>query len=206
MVHRLRLAWLALPLVAGCSFGPQRVHAPNIDASDAAGKALQAYDKNGDGALDATELVSAPGLLAALKVYDTNQDQKISEDELVARIESWSASGPAMMTVECVVTLDGRLLKDATVTYVPEPYLEGALHEGMGTTGQNGMATISIAPEHLPEGLKRIRAMNAGTYKVQITHPSVRIPEKYNTQTTLGSEVSKQTTPSTYEEFKLSTK
>jgi hypothetical protein len=197
---------LAFGIQTGCSSTPSSVEAPSIDADDAAQKAIALYDKSGDAILDTAELANSPGLLMALKVYDANGDQKISEEELSERIASWSSSGPAMMTVDCRVTVDGRPLPGANVRYVPESYFDGALHEGVGVTSENGMATIAIAPENLAEGLKRIRAMNAGTYKVQVTHPTVKIPEKYNVQTTLGTEVSRPTTPSPYEEFKLTSK
>jgi hypothetical protein len=38
--------------------------------------------------------------------------------------------------------------------------------------------------------LQRIKAVQQGLYRVEITHDSVTIPDKYNTATTLGLEVS----------------
>jgi hypothetical protein len=199
--------WAILTFASqGCFYRAQRAEAPSIDASAAADKAMELYDKNHDGFLDKKELEACPGLLLSLKVYDADGDGKISRDELKARIASWKTTSAAMSTVDTKTTLDGRPLVGATIKFVPESYLEGALHPGTGETNQNGATTISISPEFLPPNLKRIRAMNAGTYKVEITHPTISIPEKYNKQTTLGREVSAQTTASPYEVFDLTTK
>jgi len=191
---------------SGCFSHTTRVSAPRINASAAAAKAMELYDKNNDGSLDKKELEACPGMLAAIKEYDTDGNQQISRDEIAARITAWKATSAAMLTVDCRVTLDGRPLTNASIKFVPEPYLEDALHPGSGVTGENGTTSISIAPEDLPKDLKRLRAMNAGTYKVEITHPTTVIPEKYNKKTTLGREVSKQTTASTHEVFDLTTK
>jgi hypothetical protein len=201
-----RSLWVIVLVASqGCFYRAPRAEAPSIDAGAAADRAMQLYDKDGDGELDKQELEACPGLLAAIKVYDADGNGKISRDELANRIASWKSTSAAVQTVEVRVLLDGKPLGGATVTFVPEPYLEGALHPGAGETDANGATNISMSPDLLPPTLKRIRAMNAGTYKVQVTHPSISIPEKYNKQTTLGREVSRQTTSSP-EQFELTTK
>ncbi len=169
-------------------------------------KALSLYDKNQDGALDAEELQGCPGILAVLKVYDTNTDQKVSGEEIAAQVGSWSAKGPAMMSLECRVTLNGRPLEGATIDYTPEPYLADSLKPASGVTSGTGVASISLSADEMPKALKRLKAMYAGTYKVKITHPSAKIPPQYGAESTLGREVSKETNPSTYDELKLRSK
>jgi hypothetical protein len=190
----------------GCSTRTTRVSAPKINASASAAKALELYDKNQDGSLDTKELEVCPGILAALEEYDTDGNQQVSKEELTNRIAAWKTTSPAMSTVDCRVTLDGRPLVGATIRFVPEPYLEDALHPGVGETSENGTTTIAVDPQFLPADLKRLRAMNAGTYKVEITHQTTSIPDKYNKKTILGREVSKQTTASPYEVFELKSK
>jgi hypothetical protein len=204
--RRSALWFVAITSLNGCFYGTTHVSAPSINASGAADQALELYDKNHDGSLDKKELESCPGMLAALKTYDTDGNQQISREEIVNRIASWKTASAAMSTVDCRVTLDGRPLTGATIRFVPEPYLQDALHAGSGETGENGATSISIAPEDLPANLKRIRAMNAGTYKVEITHKTIAIPDKYNKHTTLGREVSRQTTATPYEVFELTMK
>jgi hypothetical protein len=192
--------------VSGCSQRPGAVYAPDVDADAAAERAMSLYDADKNGELDKKELESCPGILNAILVYDGDNNQQVNVDEIAKRVAAWKEAGPAMVSVDCRVTLDGQPLEGATVRFVPEPYLEGPIRPASGVTETNGLAAISLVPEDMPSDLRRVRAMNAGTYRVEITHPTVTIPEKYNTRTTLGREVSKQTSASPYEEFKLTSK
>ena len=45
------------------------------------------------------------------------------------------------------VTLDGKRLAGAVVTWEPEPYLGPAYHPSSGTTNENGYAYVSPAVE-----------------------------------------------------------
>ena len=45
-----------------------------------------------------------------------------------------------------------------------------------------------MPPEKAPAALKNIKLIQYGTFKVRITHPTIKIPAKYNTDTTLGYE------------------
>ena len=47
--------------------------------------------------------------------------------------------------------------------------------------------------QHLPSDLGNLRGVQQGLFKVQITHPKIKIPEKYNTKSMLGKEVSAET-------------
>jgi hypothetical protein len=167
---------------------------------------MELYDVNKDGVLDTKELEACPGMLRAIKTYDVDGNQKITADEIATRIKEWKSAGPAMMPCDCHVTLDGRPLEGATVRFVPEPYLEGSIQTATGVTDAYGKALISLPPKAMPAHLRHVAAMNAGTYKVEITHPTTKIPEQYNTRTTQGREVSRQTSPPGYEEFELKSK
>ena len=46
-----------------------------------------------------------------------------------------------------------------------------------------------MAAEDRPRNAPNIPLMQPGLYHVEITHPSTKIPAKYNTQTTLGIEI-----------------
>ena len=179
--------------------------APDIDSESAADAAIELYDQNGDGALDLKELESCRGMLSAVQVYDRDGDKKVSKEEIVDRINTWH-DGPAMMTLSCRVTMDGRPLIGAEVQYVPEDYLKDWLPTATGTSGANGVTSISIPAELLPSTHKRLRAIYAGTYRIEVNHPSVEIPSKYNTNTIFGREVSLQTGTSPVQELSLSSK
>ena len=66
---------LALVLTTGCSRTPSRVKPLPIDASAAGTAAIDQYDANRNGKIDAAELKTAPGLFAALGNLDSNGDK-----------------------------------------------------------------------------------------------------------------------------------
>jgi len=175
-------------LVAGCSSGPSALRPPELDPAAAAEEALSMYDTNQDGKLDSEELKSCPGLLAAIKSYDVDNDGMISQEEIAARLAKFVERGIALSRLSATVKLDKRPLAEATIRLVPEPYLGEEIMVATGTTRGRGSASMAVPDADLPENQKGIRGIHGGTYRVEITHPSVEIPEKYNTQTTLGYE------------------
>jgi hypothetical protein len=181
-----------LASLAGCSSGPSRVTAPSISASGAASEAMTAYDKDGDGFIAAAELDAAPSLKSAMATLDADKDGKVSEAEIQQRIEAWQTTGLGLMSITCRVTMDGKGVDDATVTFEPDTFLGGNLIQGEGLTGGGGLSTVSIlkkdrpSPDY-PPGLQ------FGFYKVKISKQKngvETIPAKYNSETILGQQVS----------------
>lgn len=190
------VAWCAFAAsflaVPGCMNRAPSVSSPNIDAGAATAKAYEIYDSNGDGLLDAVEVLKCPAVADNMALYDVSGDKQVSRDEFEARVAAWAGS-PAMMTVNCRVTLDGRPLAGAEVKFSPEPYLSDWLHEAAGTTSVDGETNVGISPALLPEAVKRVRAVNAGAYRISVTSPQKVIPARYNSATTIGKEVSAET-------------
>ena len=168
---------------------PRRIMPPAIDAKEAGKKALTQYDLDGDGAVGAQELDKAPALKAAVKNLDRNDDGKITAEEITARIKAWQDSKVGLMSLVCLVTLDGKPVEGAKVTLAPERFLGTEIKPATGVSDENGIAnlTIPIAPDSdLPSG------MACGLYRVQVSwqkEGKELIPARYNTQTTLGREV-----------------
>ncbi len=180
-----------LAVAFGCSSRPNRVNPVEINASSASSEAMELYDKNADGALASDELNAVPGIKKYLDKYDRDSDQRVTRDEIAARLQAWTDARMGLLGRSYVVTLDGRLLEGATVTFVPEPYLGENVKPATGTTAPNGLTRMSHAEEDLPKTAngRPIHGVKGGTYKVQVTHPSRKIPAKYNTATELGDEV-----------------
>ena len=179
-------AILALP---GCGLiGGSSVKPPTVSPSQAADKAIELCDKDANGLLNATELAACPGLLAALAKYDTTGDKQLSREEIVERLKSMYASGTGLSSLRCQVMLDNRPLRGGHVRFVPEPFLGGDVKSAEGDADGSGSATIGIADAELPENARGLKLIQLGVYRVEITHPTAKIPARYNTQTTLGYE------------------
>jgi hypothetical protein len=183
------LVWIGLlSVLAGCSRGPARIPAPDIDPEVAAGKALALYDTNGDTKLDKAELAACPGIRDMLSLYDQDNSGNVEREEIVARLASLLQSRIGLTQLRARVTYRGKPLSGAKVRFDPEPYLGEEIQAAEGTTDAHGSAQMSISPEQLPEQVQNMRLVHCGTFKVRITHPQIKLPPKYNTETTLGYE------------------
>ena len=192
-LRRIVIACALTTLLVGCDSKPSRVNPPAVDPSGAANAAMQQYDTNGDGMLSAEELVACPGILKDLELFDANSDGGVSEDEIAARIQSWLDSGTGLMSMHCTVNVRGQGLEGATVKFIPESFLGDAVKTASGVTADGGMAVIGIAEEDLPEEMQGDRLsgmMMPGIYRVEVTHPDTTIAARYNSETTLGQEIS----------------
>ena len=164
-------------------------------------------DSNADGALDAAECEPCPAIREAFAKIDSDGDDRIARAELTARIDSWSASGTALLAAPIRVLLDGRPLADAKVTLVPEAFLGDAIKPSSGVTDRTGVVRPSVAKEHLPDA--RLSGAHFGFYKVTVSKfsgGSDRIPAKYNAQTTLGLELSPNESSREFRAIELSTR
>jgi len=179
-----------LSVASGCSRYPARIAAPDFEPKVIASAALEQLDVNGDGLLSARELERSPGLKNSLSCFDANGDGALSADEIRAELQKWLDEKTGLISIRCEVTHNGQPLKGATVRLIPEPFLGDAVPEAHGETDAMGMTQLSCDPQYLPEGLKKTRAVKPGIYRVEVTHPEIAIPEKYNSQTELGRSVS----------------
>ena len=183
----------------GCSSGPSALKPPGLDPEYAAEQAIAQYDKDGDGALSLQELEACPGLLAAIEVYDQDGDEKISQEEIAKRLEIFVREGVTLARLAARVRLDNKPLGGATVKFIPESYLGDEIKTAIGTTRKGGSASMAVPDEDLPENQKGIRGIHPGTYRVEITHPEIDVPAKFNTNTTLGYETTPGNPYATFE-------
>ncbi len=182
---------LAAAPIASCSNAPGRVEAPSIDARGSANQALELYDADGDGFLAAEELDKVPGLKAALATLDTDHDGKVSAAEIADRIRSWQGSQIGIARVLCSVTMDGRPLADATVTFEPETFLGSEIQAGSGPTDTIGAAYPRIPKDKRPTP-DTPPGLQLGFYRVKVSklvNGKESIPAIYNEHTTLGQQI-----------------
>jgi hypothetical protein len=177
-----------LLLVAGCRGG--RVAVPRISPGEASRQALAEYDRNGDGLLDAAELERCPALKSCLKDLDKNGDSRLSGEEIAERILAYQTSRVGLQAFACQVTLDGRPLAGATITFIPEPFLGPALKPASGVSDSHGMARLQEAGADLP-------GVPCGLYRVEVSKKDAGgrelVPARYNTRSVLGQEVAPDT-------------
>jgi hypothetical protein len=187
-----RFALLGLAL-AGCTGGPAEIATPEWDPATATQRALADYDSNVDQKLSREELKKSPGLLSAIDRFDQDRDGAISADELTSKLHEIRQQDAAVVTITCIVTRNSQPLEGATVTFVPEAFMGEDTKPATGITDRSGTTFPSIADEELPEEYRgRVRGVHCGVFRVVVTHPSLPVPAKYNTQTTLGRIVSRR--------------
>jgi hypothetical protein len=185
--RKFSLLLLTICLV-GCSRGPSRIKPPDIDPEDSADEAIGLYDADKNGALSKAEMEKCPGMLAEIKSYDADSNGSVSRDEIAARIIELRKHGVGLTRLNCNVSVNGRGLDNATIQFEPEPYLGQEIKAAHGVSNERGVAQMAIPAEELPADQRDLKAIHYGTYKVRISHPTIKLPAKYNTDTTLGYE------------------
>jgi EF hand domain-containing protein len=188
MCNWFRFGALFAMLVGGCSSGPERVKPPKIDPGSAASEAMELYDTNHDGKLTQEELAQCPGVLVSIARYDANHDKAIDQEEFRSHLSDLLKNRTGATQLGCNVAYQGKPLAGAKVLFEPEPYLGDEIQSAEGVTTNAGVADIGMPPDKAPAALKAMKLIQYGTFKVRITHPSINLPAKYNTETTLGYE------------------
>ena len=180
----ISLLLLFLLTCLGCSEGT--ISAPPIDAETSAELALQEYDTDSDGKISKAE--SKKTALDPKKGWDSDGDGAISAEEIQQRLERYEQLKAGLQTLTCTVRYRGDFLPDAEVLFEPEAFLGEAASSAEGKTNSYGQAEIvsaAIAAED-----PTLRGIRCGLYKVKITHPELKVPKKYNEDTTFFFELS----------------
>ena len=172
---------IACPLMSllnGCGAGPAAKIAPL--GPENAQKAMEAYDKDGNGALSAEELKQSPPLLANATQIDTDRDHAISLAELTGRMEG-IAAGALYIGLSVRITDQGRPVEGATLTLIPEPFMGDAYPKFSGTSGPGGYCPTTSEGAQLP-------GAPACWYRAEVTKPGAGTP------VVKGLEISSDTT------------
>jgi len=175
---------LAIPLV-GCSSKAARVYPPDFEAAEAAAAAMEEYDADGNGSLSDEELQGCPGIGENITFYDKDKDGQVSALELEGRLNSWLGSNVGCVARKALVTLDGKPLKGAIVCLEAEDFLGDGVRPAGGETTSRGLVRIRVDTS---EGGRPLPGIQPGIYKVTVTHPTIDILPRYNTETMLGCE------------------
>lgn len=167
---------------------------PAINPDEAAKLALEQFDRNKDGFLDAKELEQCPALLSSVALIDEDKDSKLNAKEIAARIASYKAKQVGLVAVNCRVTRSGRPVAGATVRFVPEKFMGSNIKPAEGVTDSSGTVMPAVEGSNLP-------GVACGFYRIEVTKKELgneMISSKYNgSGTVLGVEVAPETAGST---------
>lgn len=181
---------LTVVLIAGCISRKESFKAAPLNPAKSAARAMELYDANQDGALSGQELEKCPALRRSLALWDANGDRKIDQQEIQDRLTQYVERGPAYMGYTCKVLWNGQPLEGAEVKFVPEPFMERGATLAIGTTNENGMADMIVDPSQTTDELSMGFGIRPGLYRIEVRHPSVSIPARYNDQTQEGVDAS----------------
>lgn len=182
---RVLVAMCLLVHVVGCGGAPS-IEAPKFNAKKIAAGAMELYDVDADGFLTQEELAASPGLRDGTRTIDQDDDQKLTADEIVARMEGLIASKNGSQNSSCQFKhANGQPVVGAKITFEPEAFLDDVIVPGTGKTNSRGEAelTCSATPFGIQPGFYRIRVS-----KVEGSQET--IPAEFNSASTLGAEVS----------------
>ncbi len=184
----LALAAGALIVIGGCSASGTG-QAPAVDAHAAAAYAMEHSDANKDGAIEQSELSDNPALAAALPSFDVSGDGRLDASEIADGLTQMYASRMNLTDMACTVNRNGRPLVGATLRLSPVEMLGESLPAAEGVTNESGTAHPTVGAELIPTEFKDKPLMYPGLYSVEITHPTIQLPARYNTATELGCQV-----------------
>jgi hypothetical protein len=177
--------------LAGCRNGARGV--ASLDAEAAATGAMLQWDKNGDMRIAGIELDASASLRAGIHAYDANLDGAVSRDEFAQRIVAIQKLPRGNTIFRCQVLRQGRPLVGAQVRLVPESFLIPAIAPASGATDQYGQCLVLIEAMDWSERERLNYGLDCGLYRVEITHPELAIPPRYNTASELGVDVALDT-------------
>ena len=153
---------------------------------------MELYDKDSDAVLSADELKNVPGILFSIDEIDKDGDKRVTLQEFTDRLQYHADRKVGLMSVNVIVMLNGRPLKDATVVLEPEPFMSDAYKPAEGVTDMFGTAYPTLSESDLPKIDPPVSGVRAGFYKIRVTyqHKGKQVlPARYNTETELGAEI-----------------
>ena len=177
-----------LPIVVGCFGGLPAVKPPAINVEAAAQTAVSEFDADGDGAVSKNE--ACMGMATTWDRYDQDGDGLATTEEIQSRFSKWTDGDTGMMNMRVELRFRGQPLPDANVTMTPFEFLGENMHTSEGVTDTYGYAFMAVPQERLPKSQENNYGMQVGLFKVSITHPDRKIPEKYNVATELSVDLS----------------
>lgn len=192
-----RLVFHATPLIAGavlcgCDGRPARVYQADVDTAAVAASIRQDHDRDESGGISKDEIRPLAAIAGSFEQYDRDNDGQLTEDEIAERLAA-EVFDPrkALLQASCIVKKDGRPIAGAQVRLVPLSYFADHIPPAQGVSDSRGVAVLALDEKDLPAGAPHVKGLiRPGLYRVEVTHPSIAIPTKFNSASALSVEVS----------------
>jgi hypothetical protein len=151
----------------GCTSRPARVEVPEFDPDKIGARAIELFDKDGDGSLSSAERGSVKSLESAVQRLDKDGDGKLTAAEIAARIEFYHEFRAGLLPVYCTLVSGGRPVAGARLTYEPDEFMGANALPAYGTTNSQGSTEVSMAEEHRPS--PAFTGVQPGFYRIRVT-------------------------------------
>jgi hypothetical protein len=173
---------VVLTALGGCNSSPAPPSRPPLLPAEVARRAMELYDTNRDGRIDAAELKQSPPLAALAANLGPEAATGLTEEQITRRAEAWLKSPSGLAPQRLAIDLDSRPLAGASVTLEPDECMGPAYQPASGTTDAGGQCC---------PGNPHYGGLWLGLYRIRIAKPDggrETIPARYNSQTVLGLE------------------
>ncbi|WP_145059104.1 EF-hand domain-containing protein [Adhaeretor mobilis] len=191
--YKMLIRWLAticVVIATGCSSGPSRVDAPEVVPDEVAQNLMDQYDENSDGSLSDDEVSNCPAIASSKRKYDQDGNGSIDKQEISRRLTNIYSDRIGIFQLHANVMLDGRPLRNALITLVPEQSMEASLAPATGTTDHNGRAVLGLSESDTPSELRGIvRGVQTGLYRIRVTSDKESLGDDIENGTVLGEEI-----------------
>jgi hypothetical protein len=174
---------VVLAALVGCHGDPPPPGRPPLVPAEMARRAMELYDTNHDGRIDAAELTQSPALAALAASLGPQAAEGLTEEQLARRAEAWLKSPSGLVPQRLAIDLDERPLAGASVTLEPDACMGPAYYPASATTDAAGQCCPGVDP--------RYGGLWLGLYRIRISKLDggrETIPARYNAQSELGLE------------------
>ena len=149
-------------MASGCGGSGESEVERKYEPAEAAAKAIEHYDRDGDGKLSAEELKGSPALAESGRRLDQDGDRIVTREEMQTRFEELEGMSD-LVAVDLQVTSQRRPLAGAEVTLTPESFMGEGLQTYSGTTNDGGGTSLTGSTVQLP-------GLPSGFYQAKIVH------------------------------------
>lgn len=139
------IVWITALFLVGCGETP--VPMKSLAPSASSQKAIETYDTNGDGHLDAAEC--SPAMAVLLETGDTDKDGKLNLAEIKERLQFHDDRRVGLISTSLYLKSARSNLNGIKIRLVPDPIFTG-IPAATGVSDENGHVVFQSQGESIP--------------------------------------------------------